>query len=199
MHYNVEGSHQAINLDEIPDDPTKLYTIQQIQDYFHAHLSEVIVVVEGIDPLASGTFQALQSYRYEDIVFGQVQFQECIKVQKLDDQKDNKQRGWMWNKGNRFQRENGSYHRTRNDRIEPIGKKLVVDLKSFHTILPEAHKEVPFSGSNDNNNNENLSCCDNDTHASNLTGEADLASSSGTSITNHENNMNEENVEVTVA
>ena len=31
---------------------------------------EVIAVVEGIDPLTSGTFQALQSCQKEDVIFG---------------------------------------------------------------------------------------------------------------------------------
>jgi hypothetical protein len=39
--------------------------------------------VEGIDPLSSLTFQALQSYRYEDIIWSNTaSFHPCIAVDK---------------------------------------------------------------------------------------------------------------------
>jgi len=37
--------------------------------------------VEGIDPITSGTFQALQSYTIDDIVFGGT-FAPCIRQEK---------------------------------------------------------------------------------------------------------------------
>jgi len=43
---------------------------EDIGKYFKDTGIEVIVMVEGIDPLTSGTFQALHSYQAEDIVFG---------------------------------------------------------------------------------------------------------------------------------
>ena len=43
---------------------------EDIGKYFKDTGIEVIVLVEGIDPLTSGTFQALHSYQAEDIVFG---------------------------------------------------------------------------------------------------------------------------------
>ena len=42
---------------------------------------KVLALVEGIDPINSGTFQALQSYRYEDIVWEpHSQFAPCLTV-----------------------------------------------------------------------------------------------------------------------
>ena len=46
------------------------------------NLSEIIVVVEGIDPQLSGTFQALQSYRYEDIAWD-CEFEPCLSVSAM--------------------------------------------------------------------------------------------------------------------
>lgn len=39
----------------------------------------MLAVFEAIDPLMSGTFQALQSYKIEDIVFGG-DFANCLKA-----------------------------------------------------------------------------------------------------------------------
>ena len=44
-------------------------------------MAELILVVEGIDPLLSGTFQSLHSYRYEDIVWNaSASFAPCVQV-----------------------------------------------------------------------------------------------------------------------
>jgi hypothetical protein len=55
--------------------------LQVLKAHFELEISEVICVVEGIDPLTSGTFTALYSYRAEDIVWdnGAV-FHPCIRV-----------------------------------------------------------------------------------------------------------------------
>lgn len=43
---------------------TELDIREQLRD------KEIMVVVEAIEPMVSGTFQALQSYKIEDVVFG---------------------------------------------------------------------------------------------------------------------------------
>jgi len=63
--YPIRDSHQDF---EMPD--TSPLTLQEVTDHIEATMSEIVVVVEGIDPQLSGTFQAIQSYKYEDLVFG---------------------------------------------------------------------------------------------------------------------------------
>lgn len=63
--YPIQDSHQAF---EMPD--TSPLTLQEVTDHIEKTMSEIVVVVEAIDPQLSGTFQANQSYKYEDIVFG---------------------------------------------------------------------------------------------------------------------------------
>jgi hypothetical protein len=77
----VDGSHLSIS-DKMLDPPTDLISdISTLRDYFEAEIAEVLCVVEGIDPLVSGSFQALQSYRFEDIVWdGSAVFQPCMDV-----------------------------------------------------------------------------------------------------------------------
>ncbi len=64
--YPIKDSHQAF---EMPDTKSPL-TLQEVTDHIERTMSEIVVVVEAIDPQLSGTFQANQSYKYEDIVFG---------------------------------------------------------------------------------------------------------------------------------
>ena len=68
----VEGSHQEVDMNDLvlPPEPT----IEQVRDGFPF---ELVVLVEGIDPLMSGTFQALQSYTKDDIVW-EGRFVDCI-------------------------------------------------------------------------------------------------------------------------
>eukprot|EP00536_Pseudo-nitzschia_multiseries_P007331 jgi/Psemu1/195416/e_gw1.172.65.1 len=63
-NYPVKDSHRAF---EMPD--TRPLTLQEVTDHIEKTMSEIVVVVEGIDPQLSGTFQAIQSYKYEDLVF----------------------------------------------------------------------------------------------------------------------------------
>ena len=106
--YPIEGTHRSLPLGEImkaaaldhgdshqqqdvsdgndTEQPSRLVELQQ---YFNQHVSEVICVVEGIDPMQSGTFQALHSYRSEDIVWNaNAQFAPCLTV--VHEQKDSK-------------------------------------------------------------------------------------------------------------
>lgn len=62
--------------------------LQQLRTFFEREISEVICIVEGLDPLSSGTFQSLQSYRFEDIVWEEnAIFHPCVTVA------NNKKRG----------------------------------------------------------------------------------------------------------
>jgi len=76
--YPVEGTHLGF---EMPD--TSPLTLAEAQRHIESKLSEIVVVVEAIDPQLSGTFQALQSYKYDDIEFG-ADFENCMST------KDNK-------------------------------------------------------------------------------------------------------------
>ena len=62
--YPIEGSHRQLELDGIPQH-TSRPSLEELQAKLP--LQEIICVVEGIDPLTSGTFQALQSYMPEDV------------------------------------------------------------------------------------------------------------------------------------
>lgn len=57
----------------------KPLTLEEVRDHIEKTLSEIVVVVEAIDPQLSGTFQSLQSYKYEDIVFGE-DFGACMST-----------------------------------------------------------------------------------------------------------------------
>ena len=70
--YPVEGSHLGF---EMPD--TSPITLAEVQRHIERKLSEIVVVVEAIDPQLSGTFQSVQSYKYDDIEFG-ADFEKCM-------------------------------------------------------------------------------------------------------------------------
>eukprot|EP00977_Amphora_coffeiformis_P008969 scaffold2033_cov164-Amphora_coffeaeformis.AAC.8 len=77
--YPVDGSHLALSARDLkkPEPPT----MSEFQQYFEQHVAEIILVVEGIDPLLSGTFQALHSYCYEDIVWNPTAcFAPCVQM-----------------------------------------------------------------------------------------------------------------------
>lgn len=74
--YPIEGSHLGLS---IPDRIQPI-SLGEVRDYISHNLSEIIVVVEGIDPQVSGTFQALQSYKYDDIVWNG-SFEPCLFVE----------------------------------------------------------------------------------------------------------------------
>ena len=70
----VQGSHREIDLSDIPRRSARpsLDTIRR-----KLPLQELICVVEGIDPLTSGTFQALHSYMPEDMEWNS-SFVPCV-------------------------------------------------------------------------------------------------------------------------
>jgi hypothetical protein len=73
--YPMASSHRSFVMPDIT--PISLYEVQQ---HVEQTLSEIVVVVEAIDPQLSGTFQALQSYKYDNIEFA-ADFEHCMTVQ----------------------------------------------------------------------------------------------------------------------
>lgn len=61
----------------MPD--TSPITVDEVRRHIERTLSEIIVVVEAIDPQLSGTFQAVQSYKYDNIEFN-CRFERCLFV-----------------------------------------------------------------------------------------------------------------------
>lgn len=89
--YPIEGTHLSLNLKEIEKkcDLKATNNLDELKNYFQNNVSEIICVVEGIDPMMSGTFQSLQSYRFEDIVWDKYShFAPCLKV--VEDKKTRK-------------------------------------------------------------------------------------------------------------
>jgi hypothetical protein len=74
-----EGRHLGAKLP--PESKTWPITLQEVQGHIERTLSEIVVICEAIDPQLSGTFQAVQSYRYEDIEFG-ADFASCLSVRE---------------------------------------------------------------------------------------------------------------------
>lgn len=74
--YPKENTHLGF---EMPD--VSPVSLEEVQSHIERTLSEIIVVVEGIDPQLSGTFQSVQSYRYDDIEFG-ADFASCLSVRE---------------------------------------------------------------------------------------------------------------------
>jgi hypothetical protein len=82
--YPKVGTH--LSLDKADFEPTapEKYTatlnVEELKEHFANEISEVICVVEGIEPMSSGTFVSLQSYRLEDIVFQSgARFMPCVE------------------------------------------------------------------------------------------------------------------------
>jgi hypothetical protein len=83
----VQGTHLGLtNTNLHPSSLNNCKPIQDIQklkEYFRKEVSEVICVVEGIEPLLSGTFSSLHSYQFEDIVFEEnARFSPCVEAAK---------------------------------------------------------------------------------------------------------------------
>lgn len=72
--YPRERCHLGFEIPEIVP-----LNIEEIAKHLLTTLAEIIVIVEGIDPQVSGTFQALQSYKFEDIVW-EGDFEPCMSV-----------------------------------------------------------------------------------------------------------------------
>ena len=83
--YPIPGTHRSLDpIDFAPlegKQPPLATVLKDIESYFEKEVSEIICVVEGIEPMNSGTFQALQSYCFEDIVFQpDAYFSPCVKA-----------------------------------------------------------------------------------------------------------------------
>jgi Inward rectifier potassium channel C-terminal domain len=82
--YSREGTHLSLDkADFEPAGPEKYsatLNVEELKEHFASEISEVICVVEGIEPMISGTFVSLQSYRLEDIVFQSgARFKPCVE------------------------------------------------------------------------------------------------------------------------
>ena len=76
--FPIQGSHRDPDLvDEFFAEPKEV-TENDIRE--HLKDKEIMVVIEGIEPMVSGTFQALQSYKMKDILFGG-RFAPCMSQQ----------------------------------------------------------------------------------------------------------------------
>jgi len=84
--FPVDGTHLSLDKSDMaPEKFAPTLDIEALKDYFQNEMSEVICVVEGIEPIGSGTFSSMQSYRFEDIVFhAGAQFCPCIEA--VDDE-----------------------------------------------------------------------------------------------------------------
>ena len=83
----VDGPHQQLgDEDDEANHATKpkISTFADMKEFWNHSGMELIVIVEGIDPLTSGTFQALQSYQKEDVVFGGT-FSPCFTDNNMVD------------------------------------------------------------------------------------------------------------------
>lgn len=106
----IAGSHLSITEEELqmPDDPITKYSgrtlggddettekdrtswvekeatiIHDVREHFENEISEVLCIVEGIDPFLSGTFQAVHSYQIQNIVFdAKARFRPCLDVSR---------------------------------------------------------------------------------------------------------------------
>lgn len=76
----MKGSHREVDWDEWETLMKKstTWSLTQLEAFFRSDISEILCIVEGIDPIVSGTFQAIQSYQYEDIHFGEAHFADCV-------------------------------------------------------------------------------------------------------------------------
>ena len=89
---------------------------EEYRDYLKKANVEIICVVEAIDPLMSGTFQAIQSYTLDDIVF-HADFAPCMLADEEED--GAKDIGWL-----------GRCLIGRS----LVGRSVKVDLDSFHKV-----------------------------------------------------------------
>jgi hypothetical protein len=70
---------ESRNQNDITDDSNNenAACYNQFKKHFKECNLEILVIVEGIDPMMSGTFQAMQSYSFDDLVFGG-EFAPCM-------------------------------------------------------------------------------------------------------------------------
>ena len=61
----LEGSHRELKVEDFSSPP-----VPKLHDLRAWYPDEIIAIVEGVDPLTSGTFHAIQSYTLDDLSFG---------------------------------------------------------------------------------------------------------------------------------
>lgn len=86
--YPVDGTHLQLDEKDFRPVTDKKFqpnkNIQELEAYFRSEISEIICVVEAIEPISSGTFAALHSYRVEDVVFHfGARFSPCVEAIKM--------------------------------------------------------------------------------------------------------------------
>jgi len=80
----VDNTHLSLGTEKEFKQTHTIPSYEELQQFWNENQMEVIAVVEGIDPLASGTFQALQSYQKDDVVFG-ASFAKCFTDDNIVD------------------------------------------------------------------------------------------------------------------
>ena len=73
-NFRIKDSHREFVMPDLTP-----ISLQEIKTHMECFMSEIIVVVEGIDPQVSGSCQAIHSYKYEDIAW-EGEFEPCFKV-----------------------------------------------------------------------------------------------------------------------
>ena len=83
--FPIADTHLSLDVREIEKEPHSkpIKDIEVLKEYFKENVSEIMCLVEGIDPIQSGRFQSLQSYRFEDIHWeSHARFSPCLFVDK---------------------------------------------------------------------------------------------------------------------
>lgn len=86
----VAGTHQdpdlvqeillANPMSQGPPPPPKAPSFDKEDLYHFLQGKEIICVLEAIEPVVSGTFQAIQSYKSEDLIFGGGSYEPCMTI-----------------------------------------------------------------------------------------------------------------------
>jgi hypothetical protein len=120
----LEGSHRELNVEEIRAPPVP--TLKELKEWYP---DEIIALVEGVDPLTSGTFQAMQSYTFEDLSFGG-EFATCCSTPDA-------------------MSENGEG--THDCMKAPV--PVIMNLKKFHCVVNDMEEEEQDSDDDNDHNN----------------------------------------------
>lgn len=117
----------------LPPEPETI-TLEELRHYIANTVSEIIVVVEAIDPQLSGSFQSIQSYKYGDIVFGE-EFENCMSTHRDEDNP----------MGDFFCVDVNQFHATtlRHKKIKRESRKLAIlkESRSFHQSSESSSEE----------------------------------------------------------
>jgi hypothetical protein len=113
---NETNDDAAIDIDK----PTPSWC-DEYKKYLSEANVEILVVMEAIDPITSGTFQAIQSYTVDDIEFDK-EFAPCVLTDSTEEVR--KQESLWWKIFSRV-----FVGRT------AVGRAIKIDLDSFHEIV----------------------------------------------------------------